>query len=691
MSLSAKKALGIATGYTDEVVAGGGAIKGKNCVIASITDIAATSETPAGKRVTFQWTLDDGTTQTGTMDVFNGQDGTDGEGIDRMYINASGHLIVVYDDGTEEDCGEITIPSSQADWTETDTTSNAYILHKPTLGTAAGKDVAATGDAGATEVVMGNDSRLTDARNAADVSAWAKAATKPTYTASEVGALPDDTTIPTKVSDLTNDSGFITNVVNDLVNYYKKSETYTQAEVDALVSAVVTLDMRAVATLPTTDISTTTIYLVPSTSAQSGNVKDEYINLDGTSSGWEKIGTTDIDLTGYVTDAELTAALADYVTSAGLTTILASYATTSAMNTALGGKQDTISDLATIRSGAGAGATALQPSATSGLVKNDGTIDITQYASASAIPSAYTSNPAMNGTASAGSSTSYSRGDHVHPVDTSRAADSDVVHKNGVEAIDGQKSFRSSVKVGSSGEETVYAINGVTVDDAIGRFTISSDNIILNGDVSQVSFNIGNIHVDNNDNLVITANNNNNVLINAADAIELTADGSMEFTANDGDMCFLGDEGGSTIEFYTGSSVHINKQYNTSQSADTGGNLTVSGIITVNGSDYAERFETDDDIPMNRFVTLDGEKARLAQADDGYILGVTSDSPSVIGDKDIEGGIEVGLLGKLWVEHDGSAQVNGFVVSGNNGIATAADRGYRVMAVDGDRCRVLVK
>ena len=42
------------------------------------------------------------------------------------------------------------------------------------------------------------------------VPAWAKEATKPTYTASEVGALPDTTTIPTKTSDLTNDSGFIT-------------------------------------------------------------------------------------------------------------------------------------------------------------------------------------------------------------------------------------------------------------------------------------------------------------------------------------------------------------------------------------------------------------------------------------------------------------------------------------------------
>lgn len=69
------------------------------------------------------------------------------------------------------------------------------------------------------------------------VPAWAKASSKPTYTASEVGAvpttrtvngkalstnisldaedvgaLPDDTAIPTKVSDLTNDSGFITGV-----------------------------------------------------------------------------------------------------------------------------------------------------------------------------------------------------------------------------------------------------------------------------------------------------------------------------------------------------------------------------------------------------------------------------------------------------------------------------------------------
>ena len=43
-----------------------------------------------------------------------------------------------------------------------------------------------------------------------NVPAWAKATTKPSYTASEVGALPDTTVIPTATSQLTNDSGFLT-------------------------------------------------------------------------------------------------------------------------------------------------------------------------------------------------------------------------------------------------------------------------------------------------------------------------------------------------------------------------------------------------------------------------------------------------------------------------------------------------
>ena len=60
---------GILKKYVDDTVLGGGAVKGKNCTISRIEDISG------GKRVTFSWTLDDGTVQTGTMDVFNGPQG----------------------------------------------------------------------------------------------------------------------------------------------------------------------------------------------------------------------------------------------------------------------------------------------------------------------------------------------------------------------------------------------------------------------------------------------------------------------------------------------------------------------------------------------------------------------------------------------------------------------------------------
>ncbi len=67
--------------------------------------------------------------------------------------------------------------------------SGAYadLTGRPTLGTVASKDIPSSGNASTTQVVMGNDTRLTDARKASDVSAWAKASTKPSYTKSEVG------------------------------------------------------------------------------------------------------------------------------------------------------------------------------------------------------------------------------------------------------------------------------------------------------------------------------------------------------------------------------------------------------------------------------------------------------------------------------------------------------------------------
>ena len=123
-----------------------------------------------------------------------------------------------------------------------------------------------------------------------------------------------------KTTDLAN---FITKTVDDLVNYYTKSQTYSKTEVDTIVTAIKNSRFEVVATLPTSDIKTNVIYLVPKADAESGDIKDEYINLDGTTAGWEKIGSTEVDLSGYVTSDDLNTALADYTTTTDLTALLA--------------------------------------------------------------------------------------------------------------------------------------------------------------------------------------------------------------------------------------------------------------------------------------------------------------------------------------------------------------------------------
>ena len=82
-----------------------------------------------------------------------------------------------------------------------------------------------------------NDAGYISTETDPTVPSWAKAASKPTYTASEVGALADDTFIPEKVSDLTNDSGYISTETDPTVPSWAKASTkptYTASEVGAL-------------------------------------------------------------------------------------------------------------------------------------------------------------------------------------------------------------------------------------------------------------------------------------------------------------------------------------------------------------------------------------------------------------------------------------------------------------------------
>lgn len=104
--------------------------------------------------------------------------------------------------------------------------------------------------------------------------------------------------LPTQTSDLTNDSGFITKAVNDLTNYYLKSDTYTKEEVQSLISALNSVTLQKIESLPESGESNV-IYLVPK-SGSGNDIYDEYIYIDGKP---ERIGSTQVDLSNYVQEA----------------------------------------------------------------------------------------------------------------------------------------------------------------------------------------------------------------------------------------------------------------------------------------------------------------------------------------------------------------------------------------------------
>ena len=106
---------------------------------------------------------------------------------------------------------------------------------------------------------------------------------------------------PTKLSQFTNDSGFVTNAVDNLTNYYLKTETYSQEEVNTLIGQVATISTQVVDVLPTTG-EANVIYLVPHGGSTTSNYYDEYLWINNT---WEMIGTTQFDLSNYLTKSGL--------------------------------------------------------------------------------------------------------------------------------------------------------------------------------------------------------------------------------------------------------------------------------------------------------------------------------------------------------------------------------------------------
>lgn len=246
--------LALAKKYTEETVKGGGALKGANCTIKSIEAV------PEGNKVTFEWTLTDGSKKTDFIIIKDGVDGKDGkDGIDGI-------------DGEKGDKGD-------------------------------------QGDKG-----IGIES-ITKKSSAGLVDTYLIVFTDGTESSFDV---VNGANI-TKTSQLENDSNFITNIVNNLLNYYTKDEVYTKANIDELLRNIgAGLSVKIVAALPTEEISGTTIYLIKT----SGNNYNQYMWIDN---AWANLGSTTVDLSNYYTKDKVDEILLGYVTKDELASVLIDY------------------------------------------------------------------------------------------------------------------------------------------------------------------------------------------------------------------------------------------------------------------------------------------------------------------------------------------------------------------------------
>lgn len=102
----------------------------------------------------------------------------------------------------------------------------------------------------------------------------------------------------------------IAGIESNFDNYYDKTA------INGLLEGISTLDIEVVTDLPSSDISTSTIYLKLNASAGANNIYDEYIYVN---SQWEIIGSTAIDLSNYYNKSEVDSKLTDKAAASDLT------------------------------------------------------------------------------------------------------------------------------------------------------------------------------------------------------------------------------------------------------------------------------------------------------------------------------------------------------------------------------------
>ena len=267
----------------------------------------------------------------GSILIFNFTDGTsqamtfptpkDGVSITDVEVDANKHLIVTLSNNTTVDAGLIS--TVKGDKGDTGAKGKNGIDGKDGIDGTNGVDgisptVTITESTGRHTVSItdkdGVKSFVVKDGSALDVDNY--------YTKDEVIAelatkanITDIPVVPVNVSEFTNDAGYLKNTVDNLVHYYNKADTYTQAEVNTLISNINKLTSQIVDQLLTEDIDTSVIYLIKQ---EDTNTYMQYMYING---AWAELGTTQVDLSDYYKKSEVDTKLADKADKTELPTV----------------------------------------------------------------------------------------------------------------------------------------------------------------------------------------------------------------------------------------------------------------------------------------------------------------------------------------------------------------------------------
>lgn len=209
--------------------------------------------------------------------------GTTGNGIEDIVLNNDYTLTIIYSDGNSYTTPSIRGPIGPTPQFSIGTVQEGAAAAATITGTAENPvlNLTLSNAKVPTRVSqLENDSGYLNVETDPTVPAWAKAANKPAYTAAEVGA-------PT-IAEMNTAIGEAIGQINSF-------------------------DMAVVQTLPTQDISTHTIYLVPKT-GETNDVYDEYVYINN---AWEMVGNTQIDLNDYALKSELPTKVSDLTDDSG--------------------------------------------------------------------------------------------------------------------------------------------------------------------------------------------------------------------------------------------------------------------------------------------------------------------------------------------------------------------------------------